>query len=494
MGTAPPLSFFVRGPDGLSLVLGPPFDAVAETKLDKVACSAAKFSPDGSKLAVTTADAVVVYDAETCKEVLRLPLSGAAATFFSPRGSFLQTFQKPTGQEKNLTLWDLKSGSIAFQLFQKTMSKSNWPAIQFSDDETLACRLVTNEVHFYDGRDFQKGIIDKLRLPGIAGVQLSHAPGSHVAAYVPEMKGQPASARIYKVTEVSQGEPVARRSFFKSSTAQLIWNKGSTGLLVLATSDVDKSNQSYYGETRLHFLTSNGKHEGAVPLNKEGPIHDVQWSPSGTEFIVVYGFMPAKAALFSAECRLIFDFGSGPYNTIRWNPHGRFICLAGFGNLPGDMAFWDRQTLKSLGSTKASMSVTSEWSADGRYFMTATTAPRLQVDNGIKFFKSNGSLYHEKRFEKLYQAEWRPAPAELYPDRPPSPSSSKAAEKKQDSKPAAKPAVYRPPNASNSAAVRAQLFGEEEKPSGGLSKSALKNQKRRANKQKAGASEPTKEA
>lgn len=35
-----------------------------------------------------------------------------------------------------------------------------------------------------------------------------------------------------------------------------------------------------------------------------------------------------------------------------------------------------------LGATKAELSVTSEWSSDGRYFMTATTAPRLQVDNG----------------------------------------------------------------------------------------------------------------
>ncbi|KAG6556078.1 hypothetical protein Mapa_002019 [Marchantia paleacea] len=486
MTSAPPLSFFVRGPEGLSLLLGPPFDGEVEKKLDKVSCSAAKFTSDGSKLAVTTPEAVVIYDANSCKEVLKLPMPGATATAFSPLGTYLQTFQKPTGQEKNLTLWDLKTGSIAFQLFQKTQSKSNWPAVQFSDDETLACRLVTNEVHFYDGKDFQKGIIDKLRVPGIAGVQLSHAPGSHIAAYVPEIKGAPASARIYKVSDVSEGEPVARRSFFKSSTAQLIWNKGSTGLLVLATSDVDKTNKSYYGETRLHFLTTNGKHEGAVPLNKDGPIHDVQWSPSGEEFIVVYGFMPARTTLFSKECKSLFDFGSGPYNTVRWNPHGHFICFAGFGNLPGDMVFWDRQTLKLLGSTKAACSVTSEWSADGRYFMTATTAPRLQVDNGIKFFKYDGKLYHEKKYDKLYQAEWQPAAVELYPERPPSPNN-RFVEKKQDSKPeeAAKPTAYRPPNASNSAAVKAQLFGEEEKHLGAsLSKSAAKNRRRRAGKQK----------
>lgn len=45
-------------------------------------------------------------------------------------------------------------------------------------------------------------------------------------------------------------------------------------------------------------------------------------------------------------------------------------------------AFWDVIEKKKLGTTKAECSVTSEWSADGRYFMTATTAPRRQVDNG----------------------------------------------------------------------------------------------------------------
>lgn len=47
---------------------------------------------------------------------------------------------------------------------------------------------MTNEVHIFDGHDFSKGIIDRLRLPGIDGVQLAHSPASHIAAYVPEIK------------------------------------------------------------------------------------------------------------------------------------------------------------------------------------------------------------------------------------------------------------------------------------------------------------------
>ena len=48
--------------------------------------------------------------------------------------------------------------------------------------------MATNEIQFFDARDFSKGIIYRVRIPGIAAVELSKAPGSHVAAYVPESK------------------------------------------------------------------------------------------------------------------------------------------------------------------------------------------------------------------------------------------------------------------------------------------------------------------
>ncbi len=35
--------------------------------------------------------------------------------------------------------------------------------------------------------------------------------------------------------------------------------------------------------------------------------------------------------------------GSGPFSTARWNPFGRFLVLAGIGNLPGDLHFFDKK-------------------------------------------------------------------------------------------------------------------------------------------------------
>lgn len=443
------------------------------------------------------ASTISIHDGTTLAEIMSFTMPNVLAATLSPRGTYLQTFRKlPTPEPKNLVLWRIESGGPVYQQFQKNMSKTTWPSIQFSSDESVACRLATNEIQFFDTGDFSKGIAYRLRVPGIAALALSKAPGSFVAAFVAESKGLPASIQLFACDKDAQAQPVARRSFFRCSTVQLSWNNGSTGLLAVAQSDVDKTNQSYYGESKLNYLTTDGAHEGLVPLRKEGPVHDVRWSCTGSEFAVVYGFMPARATVFDKKCNPLLELGTGPYNTIRWNPKGKFICVAGFGNLPGDMAFWDYTEKKMLGTTKAELSVTSEWSPDGRYFMTATTAPRLQVDNGIKIFHHDGSLYFKKMFDKLYQAEWKPEAPEKFCDineLVQTIGSLKVEDAKSEGKGSKgvapvnarttnpivqKPAAYKPPHAKAAAAIQTQLFG-----GGGqteeLSKNALKNKKKR---------------
>lgn len=50
---------------------------------------------------------------------------------------------------------------------------------------------------------------------------------------------------------------------------------------------------------------------------------------------MVYGFMPAKATLFDQRVKPIHEFGANPQNFVSWNPQGRLLALAGFGNLAG---------------------------------------------------------------------------------------------------------------------------------------------------------------
>lgn len=53
----------------------------------------------------------------------------------------------------------------------------------------------------------------------------------------------------------------------------------------------------------------------------------MKWSPKATEFVVVYGYMPSKAALYNLKCDVVFDFGEGPRNCAYFNNFGNNILF-----------------------------------------------------------------------------------------------------------------------------------------------------------------------
>jgi len=205
--------------------------------------------------------------------------------------------------------------------------------------------------------------------------------------------------------------------------------------------------------------TADGSITSNLELKKPGPIHDVSWSPSGREFAVIYGSMPnPSTTIFDSKSNTSLDLGTTSRNTLRWSPNGKLLCVGGFGNLAGQMDFWDVKNAKKVGSSTAHCASICEWAPDSRQFIAATVSPRIRVDNGYKIFKYDGTLLHEVKIQdELYQVFWRPRPANFYPDRPltpppkggagPSVASSSSSSQPQTT-PA--PAKYRHPHAAES--------------------------------------------
>jgi translation initiation factor 2A len=233
----------------------------------------------------------------------------------------------------------------------------------------------------------------------------------------------------------------------------LKWNQLGTTLIVLAQTEVDKTGKSYYGETTLYVLSANGGFDSRVTLDKEGPIHDVSWSPNSKEFGVVYGYMPAKTTIFNQRAVATHNFPLGPRNTIIFSPTGRFVLIAGFGNLAGQMDIYDlEKDYRKICTIEGGNPSVCEWSPNSTYILTATTSPRLRVDNGVKLWHVGGGIMYSEDMVELYHVTWRPQSAEaaesgdpLHPV--PTPHASALAylgTVKTPSKPAG---AYRPPGA-----------------------------------------------
>ncbi|KAL8874471.1 MAG: hypothetical protein Q9174_000216 [Haloplaca sp. 1 TL-2023] len=405
---------------------------------------------------------VTIVDSSIGHVVTTLAAENVFELGFSPLGTFIITWQRPSKDEKgdaikNLKVWNVLEGqstgpeenehNVVGRFVQK--SQTGWN-LQYTCDERYCARVVTNEVHFYQSQDLGT-VWNRLRVEGVADFSVSPGKNHSIAVFVPEKKGQPAAIKVFNVPAFAA--PVSQKNFFKGDKVQMKWNSEGTGLIVLAQTEVDKSGKSYYGETTLYLLSVKGDFDSRIELDKDGPIHDVTWSPNSKEFGVVYGYMPAKATLFNTRAKATYSFALGPRNTIIFSPHGRFVLIAGFGNLAGQMDIYDLdKDYQKICSIEASNASVCEWSPDGKYILTATTSPRLRVDNGVRIWHVAGGLMYNEDLQELYHVTWRPRNREaamtenpLHPVPIPHPSAlAYLGTVKTPSKPAG---AYRPPGA-----------------------------------------------
>lgn len=422
------------------------------------------YSPDGRYFAWASPEQVSVIDASTGALAATFPTPNVFELGFSPLGTYIITWQRPSKDEngdaaKNLKVWRVvpaegesaEERTVVGQFVQK--SQTGWN-LQYTTDEKFCARTVTNEVQFYQSGDLYT-VWNKLRVEGVTDFAVSPGKNHSVAVFVPERKGMPAAVKVYQVPQFTS--PVSQKTFFKGDKVQLKWNDLGTSLIVLAQTEVDKTNKSYYGETNMYILSANGSFDSRIQLDKEGPIHDVSWSPNSKEFGVTYGYMPAKTTIFNARAIPQHSFDLAPRNTILFSPNGRFVLVAGFGNLAGHMDIYDlEKNYAKVCTIQASNCTHCEWSPDGKHILTAITSPRLRVDNGIRIWHVGGTLMYNEEMTEMYHVTWRPQPSAvnstenpLTPVPAPHPSALDFLSKvKTPSKPAG---AYRPPGARGTA-------------------------------------------
>ncbi|KAJ5766462.1 uncharacterized protein N7511_004078 [Penicillium nucicola] len=416
-------------------------------------CSA--YSPCGRYYAWASPEKVSIIDASVGHIVGTIAAENVFELGFSPLGTYVITWQRTSKDEngdavKNLKVWRaIENGEHAVVGSFVQKSQTGWN-LQYTADEKLCARTVTNEVQFYQSENLSN-VWNKLRVEGVSDFALSPGQTQSIAVFIPERKGQPAAVKVFIVPQF--GAPVSQKNFFKGDKVQLKWNSSGTTLIVLAQTEVDRTGKSYYGETTLYLLSASGAFDSRIDLDKEGPIHDVSWNPNSKEFGVVYGYMPAKTTIFNMRGVATHNFPLAPRNTIQFSPHGRFVLVAGFGNLAGQMDLYDMdKNYHKITTVEASNASVCAWSPDGQYILTATTSPRLRVDNGVRIWHVSGGLMYNEEMTELYDVTWRPQSISQHPlgdplTKLPAPHPSATAYMGTRKAPVKPAGAYRPPGA-----------------------------------------------
>jgi translation initiation factor 2A len=212
---------------------------------------------------------VTIIDPSVGQVVGTIPADNVFELGFSPLGTYVITWQRTSKDEngdavKNLKVWRaIEAGdehSVVGSFVQK--SQTGWN-LQYTADERLCARTVTNEVQFYQS-DNLSTVWNKLRVEGVSDFALSPGQTQSIAVFIPERKGQPAQVKVFIVPQFTA--PVSQKSFFKGDKVQLKWNASGTTLIVLAQTEVDRTGKSYYGETTLYLLSASGAFDSRIDL------------------------------------------------------------------------------------------------------------------------------------------------------------------------------------------------------------------------------------
>lgn len=416
------LIYAVRGSTGFALKrgLGKPEELAGE-KLDpkEAHCRCFKFSNNGAYFAYCDSTRTVLIESSTGRECFSKELVKTQAISFSPNDKYMITYEpyviygtrmNEDGTIKtpnpNLRIFEVPNGKLLATLIAD--KQSVWKP-HFTEDDSIAIRVKGSEVLFYKNGEFEKHS-NKFVIKDIA--QLSLSPGSipHIGCFIPS-KNQPALIQLRTLNDTL--DVIYTKTSFNCDRCVMNWNTKGSALLVTASVDVDKSNQSYYGVSHIYcILTKDGGSCFQVPLDKQGPVHSVEWAPNAKEFCVCYGFMPSKVTIFNMRGDIVWDIGEGHRNEIHYNPQSTILVTCGFGNISsGRMEFWNLATRKEISQFCVPHTTHFGWAPDGQHICTSTTAPRLRTDNGYRIWTYQGEKVDECLFEKeeLWEVKWKPS-------------------------------------------------------------------------------------
>lgn len=454
----PPIQLVVRDHEGWRLYQQHPKTGNLKQQTPNKKCNDCDivFSPDGIYFAVLLESGIEIYNSSSGNLVSFLNQPCVRTAYFSPLNTYIISYHHRTNEDKhgNVLIWHWSSNNIVYQFFVNEWNKKIKP-FQFSDDEIIAARITNNSFIILDAKHLNyssANILGLMKIPNIS--QISIAPMANnnndyllaIFALPTKSKTKAATVTLYtfslqmalkKSNAFTKG---SQRAFFNVDSCELKWNSRGCTLLAITISDVDIHGLSYYGHQTLYLLHSRKNHSMIIPVANQGKLQEVQWHPSGLEFIVIDDH-PQKMTVYDYNGRETILFGTKIRNKVRYSMDGRFMWCGGFGNLTGEMSFYDwgqpRKSLQNLrtqnademgkielGFAKDSACRYFEYSPDSSTFLAASLYPFMTVDTGFKLYKYNGRLLMTwKESERLYQVQYRPSLLGVYPVREPSPNA-----------------------------------------------------------------------
>jgi translation initiation factor 2A len=377
----------------------------------KIKYNGFKYNNDGSLIAVLTPNTAYICTTDPVNPVVLHSFESVGNVtsqdcYFSPKNSYFVTYQThgPKSQV-NFKLWNLKEGKL--EKSWTVRRRWCWPLIQWDCNETTAIYLSQKgTLQFFTENNWQNPS-GSFNLAGLTEFNVSPGPEFIVLLFVTDSRSY---ITLHKFPDLDVA--IARKTFAQADKIDVFWSGNGKMALCLTFKEVDDISNLYSGRSAGLYLLRDDGFDCLVQIKDNLPIQSIVWNPKGNQFAAIYGFVPeCTTGIFDFEANAIAQIDSNSKNALIWSPCGRILAIGGFGNLPGDLDFYDVSDCSNpsvIGSVNAFSTTYHTWSPDSKYFIGATLSPRLRVDNCIRFYSYRGDFIHQENIDELYEIRFKP--------------------------------------------------------------------------------------
>ncbi|CAD2086780.1 eukaryotic translation initiation factor subunit eIF2A, putative [Plasmodium vinckei brucechwatti] len=179
--------------------------------------------------------------------------------------------------------------------------------------------------------------------------------------------------------------------------------------IIFLVSTNDTTNTSYGYVSNCYYCSLVSKPVNIKKINTQ-VAQDAKWSNISDEFLIIEGKSDNIIYLYDSNLNVKSKISAQYKNTIKWCSFGNMIALGGFGNLAGDIDFYYKEknyNVTLIKQYREPCTVLCDWSTDGTLFMTASTFPRMKVENTFKIYTYEGDLVNNYSFNELYDVKWK---------------------------------------------------------------------------------------
>jgi translation initiation factor 3 subunit B len=395
---------------------------------DRWADTSVAWSPNGTYMATFHRQGIALYAGKKWARTQRFSHSAVKFIEISPCEKYIVTLSAdaPANPQdpQAIIIWDIKTGEKkrGFDVNEGEQERG-WPVFKWSHDDKYCARLI----HKKAGPDGGKAedmisiyetpgmhLLDKKSLK-ISEVQdFSWSPTDNVVAYwTPEIGERPARLSI---TAIPSREELTSKNFVQVKECKLVWQKSGDHLCVAVERHNKRKTATYWNFCLFHMR------EKLIPcdiveLEERVKLGHCAWEPTGTKFAIIHGEAPRICCsvydLADGKVTLVKCLDKVQANHISWSPRGRYLILAGLGQMQGVFEFIDTATMEPMNQGEHFMASEVLWDPTGRYVITVVSFLRHQSDTGYYVWSFQGKLLQKYIIPKFYSLEWRPQPPSL---------------------------------------------------------------------------------